>query len=411
MKSPSASYDVAIIGLGAMGAAALYQLAKRGVRAVGIDRYTPPHSYGSSHGETRITRQAVGEGYHYVPLVLRSHEIWRELEAEAGETLLTQNGGLIVASSKESSRESVCAAFLLRTQDAARHFNIPHEMLGAAEIRYRYPQFLVQDEEIGYFEPGAGYLNPERCIGVQLERAQALGAVTRFGTRVTGIQPNGAGVKVKTDRGDIHAGSIIVSAGPWTPDLLGPPFSWILAPSRQILHWFPTMEAQAASWAESPVFVWSHGPKHRHFFYGFPALNGSNVVKTAGEHFDLLTKADDVDRTVDPAESREMYDKHLKGRLDGLWPIAVKAVTGLYTVTPDSDFLIDHHPDSDRILVVSPCSGHGFKHSAAIGEAAAQIAVEGRSRIDLSAFKLSRFDKANLWQPSSNQDNKAEQAH
>jgi sarcosine oxidase len=157
------------------------------------------------------------------------------------------------------------------------------------------------------------------------------------------------------------------------------------------MHWFPVEQEKAALWTESPVFIWAHGPEPSDFFYGFPSLPGSNSVKTAGEQYDTATEPDNVQRSVDPAESHHVYDTHLKGRLAGLRPVAVKAVTCLYTVSPDSNFLIDWHPESERILVVSPCSGHGFKHSAAIGEVAAQVAVEGRSRIDVSAFALARF--------------------
>jgi len=385
------SCDVAVIGLGAMGSAALFQLAKRGVNVVGIDRFSPPHDQGSTHGETRITRQAIGEGIAYVPLVLRSNEIWKELEAETGERLLVQNGCLIVEASNPVGNGTVRAAFLRRTQEAAQAYGIAHEILDSAEIRRRYPQFTPREDEIGYFEPGGGYLNPERCVAVQLERARALGATTQLGTRVVSVTPDGDGVRVVTDRGEILAGQAIVSAGSWAPTLLGPPFKALLAPSRQVMHWFEVEPDYARPWAESPVFIWSHGSSPNDFFYGFPSLSGSNAIKTAGEQYDAFIHPDEVERTVTPAESVAMRKEHLAGRVQGLRPDAVRAVTCLYTVTPDSNFLIDRHPESHRILVVSPCSGHGFKHSAAIGEVAAQWVLDGSSVIDVSAFALSRF--------------------
>jgi sarcosine oxidase len=396
MASPIPSYDVAVIGLGAMGAAALYQLARRGVNAVGIDRFSPPHDLGSTHGETRITRQAIGEGEAYVPLALRSHEIWRELEEETGESLLTQNGCLIMGSLDQASEGMVRRGFLARTLKTAEQYGIPHEVLDAAEIRHRHPQFQARDGEMGYHEPGGGYLNPERCVASQLKRAQDLGSSTRLKTVALSIKPSGSGVQILTDQGDLLAGQAIVSAGSWAPVLLGAPFDRILAPSRQVMHWFPVEDEKAPLWARSPVFIWSYGPNASDFFYGFPSLPGTNTIKAAGEQYDETTHPDQVERRVDPAESRAMHERYLAGRLGGIRPIAVKSVTCLYTVTPDSNFLIDRHPDSDRILVVSPCSGHGFKHSAAIGEAAAQIVTEGRSPIDLSAFALSRFEQAAL---------------
>jgi len=391
MANPVPSYDVAVIGLGAMGAATLYQLAKRGVRAVGIDRFSPPHDQGSTHGETRITRQAIGEGEFYVPLALRSHEIWWELEAQTSERLLTQNGCLIIGPSEESTEATRRKGFLARTRNAARQYAIPHEILDHAEIRHRYPQFTPQESDIGYFEPGGGYLNPEGCVAAQLARAQDLGASIRLGTVVRALDDDGSGVRIVTDGGDLLAGRVVVSAGAWAPALLGAPFDRLLAPTRQVMHWFPVEEERAGNWSESPVFIWSHGPNPNDFFYGFPSLPGSSAAKMAGEQYDRTTDPDRVERHIDPSEPREMVDAHVTGRLSGIRPTAVKSVTCLYTITPDSHFLIDHHPENGRILVVSPCSGHGFKHSAAIGEAAAEIVTEGRSRIDLSAFALSRF--------------------
>lgn len=391
MANPLPTYDVAVVGLGAMGAAALYQLAKRGIKAVGIDRFSPPHDQGSTHGETRITRQAIGEGGFYVPLALRSHEIWRELEAETGERLLTQNGCLIIGPVEEASDGIRRKGFMTQTRNAAQQYGIPHEILDAAEVRHRYPQFTPREDESGYLEPGGGYLNPEACVATQLRRAEALGATLRLGTIVRSLATDGSGVRISADQGDVLAGRVIVSAGSWAPALLGAPFDRLLTPTRQVMHWFPVEADHASHWAESPVFIWSHGPNPNDFFYGFPSLPGSNAVKTAGEQYDMSTDPDRIERRVDPSESRAMVDTHLSGRVGGLKPVATKAITCLYTVTPDSNFLIDWHPENERILVVSPCSGHGFKHSAAIGEVAVQMVMGGKSRIDLSAFALSRF--------------------
>lgn len=388
--SPS-SYDVAVIGLGAMGSAALYQLAKRGVKAIGIDRFSPPHDQGSTHGETRITRQAIGEGEVYVPLALRSHEIWREVEAQTGEHLLTQNGCLIIGSEDRRAEGNVRIDFMGRTLRAARQYDISHEVLDAAEVRRRFPQFRAHDGEVGYLEPGGGYLNPERCVATQLTLARHLGASLLLDTLVLSVRQEGDGVRIVTDRDEIVAGQAIVSAGPWASALLGAPFDRLLTPTRQVMHWFPVEPEAAQSWAESPVFIWSHGTGPNDFFYGFPSLPGSGTVKTAGEQYDEATDPDGIERRIAPDEAGLMRKKHLDGRLAGLRPDGARAVTCLYTVTPDSNFLIDRHPDQDRVLVVSPCSGHGFKHSAAIGEAAAQIMVDGRSAIDMSSFSLSRF--------------------
>src|SRR5258708_30422448 len=170
-----AKYEVLVLGLGAMGSAAAFQLARRGRKVLGIDRFAPPHSLGSSHGETRITRLAIGEGEHYTPLVLRSHELWREIEKEAGADLLTITGGLIISSIARTAMLHV-DQFFSNTVAAAEKYRIPHQILPAQEIRTRFPQFQVRDDEIGYYEPSAGFLRPEACVEAQLRLGRKYGA-------------------------------------------------------------------------------------------------------------------------------------------------------------------------------------------------------------------------------------------
>src|SRR5271169_631154 len=168
--------DVVVVGLGAMGSASLYQLAKLGARVIGIDRFDPPHDQGSSHGDTRITREAIGEGRDFVPLVLRSNQIREELEAATGRSLLTRNGALVLASQSIAGNHHGSTSFVQDTINAAREFGIAHETLGAEEIRRRYPQFRLRGDEVGYFEGGAGFLCPEACIETQLTLARQMGA-------------------------------------------------------------------------------------------------------------------------------------------------------------------------------------------------------------------------------------------
>ena len=177
---------MAVVGLGAAGSAALYHLARRGYRVLGIDQFEPPHAFGSSTGETRITRKAIGEGNQYVPLVLRSYDLFRELERESGESLLAVTGGLWISSPKRQAETHV-ANFFDNTLAAARRFAIEHEILAPAEIRRRFPQFDVRDNEVAYYEPGAGYLRPEACVRAHLALARKHGAEIRFNTRVASL--------------------------------------------------------------------------------------------------------------------------------------------------------------------------------------------------------------------------------
>ena len=381
--------DVIVVGLGAMGSASLYQLARRGARVIGLDRFRPPHDQGSSHGESRITRQAIGEGPEYVPFVLRSHEIWRELEAETGDGLLFQVGGLLLARDSGSVRHHGQGNFVARTIEVARQYDIVHDVLRAGEIQARFSQLRLVGDEIGYYEPGSGFLRPERCVASQLDRARALGAVERTGETVVRIVPRAGDVEVVTDRETYTADRVIVTAGAWTAALLGGAFTKLLSVYRQTLFWFAPEEPSAFAPGAFPIFIWIHGASATDYFYGFPRV--SEGVKLASEQFVETTDPDRVTRDVTSDEIAGMYATHIRGRLPGITDRCLRAETCLYTVTPDSRFVIDRHPESDRVVVASPCSGHGFKHSAAIGEALAELALAGRSRLDLAAFSLARF--------------------
>ncbi len=387
-RSQSLPPDVVVVGLGAMGSASLYQLARRGARVIGLDRFRPPHDRGSSHGESRITRQAIGEGEEYVPFVLRSHEIWRELEADTGEGLLFQVGGLLLGRANEDAQHHGQANFVARTIETARHHHIAHDVLDASEVQKRFPQLRLIGDEIGYYEPGAGFLRPERCVAAQLDRARALGAVERTAETVMRIVPGPSEVEVVTDQGIYTAAQVVVTAGAWLPTLLGGPFAKLLRIYRQVLCWFAPDEPSTFAPGVFPIFIWIHGAGPAGYFYGLPVV--SEGVKLATEQFLDTTDPDRVAREVSPAEIASLYATHIRGRLVGISDRCLRAETCLYTVTPDSRFLIDRHPDSERILVASPCSGHGFKHSAAIGEALAELVLSGKSRLDLGPFSLAR---------------------
>lgn len=380
------SVDIAVLGLGAMGSAALFQLAARGAEVLGIDQFSPPHQLGSSHGETRITRLAVAEGRELVPLVRRSHEIWKELEARTGESLFGQVGFLAVSGGGPGQGSG---DYVDRVTAVAQGEGIDHEVVDAVEARRRYPWLNAAEGERVYVEPEGGYLRPEHCVSAQLRLAVAAGARLSLDTRVQAIVPEGDHVELRTDHDTICAGRVVVSAGAWASKLLGPDFTSLLRPTREILHWYGLEPAAAREWKDAPVFIWASG--ERQGFYGFPAIDGS--VKVAHGEKSVFVDPDHFDRSSDEAESREFYAKAIEGRLDGLNVDVSRRATCLYTVSPDGGFVIDRWPRGERVLVVSPCSGHGFKHSAAIGEAVRQLVLDGSSRIDLSSFRLGRFDR------------------
>ncbi|WP_062015468.1 N-methyl-L-tryptophan oxidase [Aureimonas sp. AU4] len=381
--------DVLVVGLGAMGSAVLDQLAARGARAVGFDRHTPPHAEGSSHGETRITRRAVAEGDAYVPLVTRSHQIWREIERETGAELFTACGTLVMG--PEATGGEGKSDFVHRTLRVAERAGISHEALAGDEIAARFPFMDDTHGTIGCFEPGGGYVRPERCIAEQLARARRNGALVEANTDVLGLEDDGSGVVLRTARGDWRAPVAVVAAGAWTASLLGAPFDRLLSVRRQVLHWFP-LAAEAPISSRDPVYIRMLGDREGDHFYGFPPLPGERRVKVATEQTERDTDPGAGWKRVDPAESDEMYARHLTGRLRGVRPGADDALACLYTVTPDGGFIVDRHPSMSRVTVVSACSGHGFKHSAGLGAAlAAGLAGDSDSIADLAPFSLRRF--------------------
>jgi sarcosine oxidase len=381
--------DVIVIGLGAAGAATLLALSRQGMRCIGIDRFHPPHDQGSSHGESRITRLAVGEGSTYAPLVRRSHELWRQLEAETGEALLLQTGGLVMGPRDGDARHHGKGDFVRRTIAIARENAIPHEVLAADELGHRFPQLSLVGNEIAYFEPSAGLVFPERCIATQLQLARQHGASLRLGEQVRGIEGKAGSVNVTTEHGRLGAAHVVVAAGPWTSTLARGPLTTLAVVYRQTLHWFATDNPEAYRPGRFPVFIWMHGDGEENYMYGFPSLSGTSTVKVASERYSSPVQVDAVERQVSAAESAAIYKRHVSGRLRGVMPKCERAAACLYTVTPDSGFIVDGVSEMDGVTFVSACSGHGFKHSAALGEQVARRLAGATNQLE--PFGLSRF--------------------
>lgn len=383
--------DVLVIGLGAMGSATAYQLAKRGVNVMGVDQFTPPHPHGSTHGETRITREAIGEGLQFVPLAMRSHQLWREIERETGAQLFNACGGLVIAREGQQSRMHEQQDFLANTFHAAATFGIAHARLNAAEIAARYPHFILHGDEHAYFEPGAGYLAPEACVSAQLGLAAQYGGELHFGETVRSVSSSKGKTTVETDRARYAAGTTIVAAGPWTPRLL-PAVAASLSVRRQVLYWFERDVSQAGAISyrarDFPIFIWHWGGGEDEVFYGFPEMEGSGSIKLATEYREAATTPETVRRDVTTAESAAMYATHVQGKLRGVGARCAKAVTCLYTNTALANFIVDRVPDAADAIVISACSGHGFKHSAAMGEAVAMMAISGETPAGLQPFML-----------------------
>jgi sarcosine oxidase len=374
-------YDIIIAGLGAMGSAAAYHLARRGLRVLGIDRFTPPHALGSSHGESRIIREAYYEHPLYVPLVQRAYELWAELEAQTQQKLFLQTGGLMLGPEKGT----LVAGALL----SARTHRLTHELLSAEEVQRRYPAFHLKEEMIGVWEPRAGVLFPEKCIAAHLQLAQRHGATLHGEEAVLAWQKEGESVLVVTDKGRYSAGKLVISAGAWVQSFVRE-LALPLQCTRQSLFWFePKAQAEHFAPANFPIYILEHEPER--YFYGFPNLGEG--CKAAIHHEGEVTQAESVRREVVEEEAMP-----LRGLLARYLPDANgalrKAAVCLYTNAPDAHFLLDFHPQNSNVLLVSPCSGHGFKFSSAIGEIVMQLLMEGKTDFDLTPFRLQRFSQA-----------------
>ncbi len=387
---PTNHYDVIVVGLGAMGSAALYQAAKRGANVLGIDRYSPPHTYGSSHGDTRITRQAIGEGEMYVPFVKRTNAIWQELEDLTNQELYLKTGGLIIAPETGGAEWHVSGDFVEHTAKIADKHQIEHEVLSSDETMKRHPLLKMRSQDRAYYEPDAGVLRPEVCIQVQIEQAKHHGATVHTYEAVTSYKTTADRVQVITDKATYEADKIVLSAGAWMLDLIMPEYRSGLEVYRQVIYWFEADDINVFTESNFPFLIWI-GDTDQDFFSAFPTpRDGIQGVKVLTEHYAETTTPDTLDRIVKPEEIAHLYQM-TTDRLHGVTDNLVHADVCMYTMTPDEHFLIDFHPDSDRIVMASPCSGHGFKHSAAVGETLAELALNGQSTLDISQFSLSRL--------------------
>jgi sarcosine oxidase len=374
---------VIVIGLGAMGSSAAQQLAERGVDVIGFDQFTPPHTHGSSHGQTRIIRQCYWEDPRYVPLLLRAYELWRKLEADTGKPLLHVTGGLMIG---RASGELV-----RRSEMSARRFALPHEVLSASELRRRYPVFNVEEDMLALWEDNAGYLRPEACIEEQLRQATRAAADLHFNEPVLDWQASpGGGVSVRTARKGYVADRLVITAGPWAPQILRD-MQLPLRVTRQVVYWFePRCNIDLFRENRLPVYLLETEATHS-VLYGFP-LTGpeSEGVKVAQHGSNETCTPESVAR-----EMRAGDEFSIRERLAGTIPLLggrlLHAETCLYTMTPDGHFMIDKHPEFPQVMVAAGFSGHGFKFASVIGEILADLATDQEPQRDLDLFQLQRF--------------------
>jgi sarcosine oxidase len=373
------SYDAVIVGAGGMGSAAAYHLARRGQRVLALERFPVAHEFGSSHGLTRIIRLAYFEHPSYVPLLRRSFELWRELERASGASLLHVTGGLDVG----PEAGEVFQGSLL----SCREHGLRHEVLSGAELTSRFPAFEVPPDFRAVLQPEGGFLVPERCIESHASLAAALGAEVRCNEPVLEWEPTSNGVRVRTHAGTYDGTQLVVAAGAWTGALV-PELAARLTPERQVLGWFATYDAARFAPSRFPVFILDVDEGR---YYGFPEFGVPGFKIGKYHHLSETVDPDRVDRATHPRD-----ESALRACVDRYFPAGsgslLMSKVCMFTNTVDEHFIVDRHPAHSQVLLVSPCSGHGFKFCSVIGEIVADLVERDSTSHDISLFRLARFN-------------------
>ena len=364
-----ASFDVIVVGIGAMGSAAAFQLARRGVRVLGLEQFDIPHALGSSHGQSRMIRMAYFEHPDYVPLLRRAYHLWHELEDVSGQKLLYLTGGLYMG---PQSGEVVGGS--LRS---AREHGLSHELLDAGEVRRRHPQFHIPQDWMAMYEPNAGFLLPERVVAAYANAALAAGAELHGRERVLEWRDEGGGVAVSTDRAEYRAGHLVFCGGPWSGALIGD-LGVKLVVTRQVMAW--VWPAQPQSFALGQFLVWAIDHLDGTLHYGFPTMPDVPGLKIAHHAPGATTNPDQVARDPLPGDEQTVRPILRKMIPDGDGPLLSMKVC-LYTNSPDGHFIIDRHPAHEHVTIACGFSGHGFKFASVVGEILADLATSGKTEL------------------------------
>jgi sarcosine oxidase len=372
----SARFDAIVVGVGGMGSAALYHLARRGRRVLGLERFDIPHEMGSSHGVTRIIRLAYYEDAAYVPLLRRAYELWRALERDANEKLLYITGSV----------DAGPGVFEGSLQSCERH-DLPHEILDGRELTRRCPAYRLERETMAVLQPDGGFLLPERCIVAHVQLAHALGAVIHARERVLDWEPTSDGVRVRTERGEYEAERLVIASGAWTARLARLPAD-LVVPERQVLAWLQPLRTEFFTPERFPVFnaVVDEGR-----YYGFPIFAVPGFKFGRYHHLGERVDPDEMHREPNRADEETLRPFAERYFPDGAGPtIALKVC--LFENSPDEHFILDVHPACERVVLAAGFSGHGYKFRSVVGEIMADLALGGTTAHDIGFLRLARFE-------------------
>ena len=388
-------YDAIVIGVGGMGSATVYQLAKNGARVLGLERFEVPHSFGSSHGLTRIIRLAYSEGSHYVPLLRDAYRYWRELEEVSGESILRVTGGLDIGPE--------AGGIVQASRKSCIEHDLPFEELGSAEVNRRFPGYRLPEDMRAIHQPDAGYLRCEAATSAHAAAARDLGAEIVTGVRVRGWERGPGGVRVETEEGRFDTRKLVITAGPWVGELL-PNLRPVCQPVRQVMLWTDPLDPPAFEPERFPVFV-LEGPFGN--FYGFPDNQGEGFK--IGKFHHLRQEVRDPDRM--DRECHPEDEAVLREGIEAYFPAAngpVRRMTAcMFTNSPDGHFILDRHPEDEDVFIAAGFSGHGFKFCNVVGRIMADFCLERPLRWDLSPFRLMPPRRSRLAHSPSDSDGTA----
>ncbi len=372
-------YDAIVVGIGGMGSATAYHLARRGQRVLGLERFQIPHSMGSSHGVTRIIRLAYYEHPSYVPLLQRSFELWRELQAGCGEQLLYVTGSIDAGPPGGGVFEG--------SLESCRLHGLPHEVLSGAQVSERFPAYRLPPDALALLQPDGGFLLPERCVVEHAAAARTLGAEIHSGERVRGWEALGDGIRAWTDGATYTAERLVLTAGAWATELVGPILQKLAVPERQVLIWLQIRRPDLFRLDRFPVFN-VMVPEGR--FYGFPEYGVPGFKFGKYHHLGEQVDPETVERLANAADEAPLRDF-----AERYFPDAAGATLDtqvcLFTNSPDEHFIVDVHPEYPQVSIAAGFSGHGFKFCSVIGEIMADLALQGETSHDIGLFRLKRF--------------------
>jgi sarcosine oxidase len=374
----STRYDVIVVGLGGMGSATLYHLARRGRRVLGLERYDIPNAMGSSHGITRLIRLAYYEHPDYVPLLRRAYELWRRLEHEVGDRLLHITGSIDASAPGLTMFEG--------SRRSCEIHGLAHEVLTSAELTRRFPGYRFPAETMAVLQPEGGFLEAERCVVAHVMLAQAAGARAQARERVLEWERAGDGVRVRTDRGEYQAERLVVAGGAWAAKLV-PLLAGVAVPERQVLAWLQPLEPDLFRPARFPVF---NCQVEEGDFYGFPVFGIPGFKFGRYRHREQVVDPDTMDRECHPEDEallRRFAERYFPA---GAGPV-MSLATCMFTNTADRHFVLDILPDFPAVSIAAGFSGHGFKFCSVIGEIMADLAERGETRHDIGLFRLGRL--------------------